>query len=104
MAIEKVNGIENAELPEGVQVAVTETEITPGITELEDGSAIIGEMQEQLDAPISIPFDANLADYIEDGELGTIASDIVGDIENDIQSRKDWEEQYKSGLELLVMN
>jgi hypothetical protein len=104
MAIEKVNGIENAELPEGVQVAVTETEITPGITELEDGSAIIGEMQEQLDAPISIPFDANLADYIEDGELGTIASDIVGDIENDIQSRRDWEEQYKSGLELLGMN
>ena len=104
MAIEKVNGIENAELPEGVQVAVTETEITPGITELEDGSAIIGEMQEQLDAPISIPFDANLADYIEDGELGTIASDIVGEIENDIQSRRDWEDQYKSGLELLGMN
>jgi hypothetical protein len=104
MAIEKVNGIENAALPEGVQVDVTETEITPGITELEDGSAIIGEMQEQLDIPVSIPFDANLADYIEDGELGTIASDIVGEIENDIQSRKDWEEQYKSGLELLGMN
>ena len=45
MAIEKVNGIENASLPEGVQVSVTETEITPGVTELEDGSAIIGEMQ-----------------------------------------------------------
>tara|TARA_S200002703_G_scaffold157400_1_gene165138 strand:+ start:2132 stop:4531 length:2400 start_codon:yes stop_codon:yes gene_type:complete len=104
MAIEKVNGIENAALPEGVQVAVTETEITPGITEFEDGSAIIGEMQEQLDAPISIPFDANLAEHIEDGELGTIASDIVGDIENDIQSRRDWEDQYKSGLELLGMN
>jgi hypothetical protein len=104
MAIEKVNGIENAALPEGVQVAVTETEITPGITEFEDGSAIIGEMQEQLDAPISIPFDANLAEHIEDGELGTIASDIVGEIENDIQSRRDWEDQYKSGLELLGMN
>jgi hypothetical protein len=104
MAIEKVNGIENAALPEGVQVAVTETEITPGITEFEDGSAIIGEMQEQLDAPISIPFDANLAEHIDDGELGTIASDIVGDIENDIQSRRDWEDQYKSGLELLGMN
>jgi len=40
MAIEKVNGIENAALPEGVQVAVTETEITPGITEFEDGSKV----------------------------------------------------------------
>ena len=104
MAIEKVNGIENASLPEGVQVSVTETEITPGVTELEDGSAIIGEMQEELEASMPVPFNANLAEFIDDSELGVISSDIVGNIDEDISSRKDWEDQYKGGLELLGMN
>ncbi len=104
MAIEKVNGIESVDLPQGMQVSVTETEITPGVTELEDGSAIIGEMQEQLEASMPVPFNANLADYIDDSELGVISSDLVGDIEEDISSRRDWEDQYKGGLELLGMN
>ena len=98
MAIEKVNGIENVDLPQGVQVSVTDTEITPGVTELEDGSAIIGEMQEQIDASIPVPFNANLAEYIEEGDLGVISSDITGDIDEDISSRRDWEDQYKGGF------
>ena len=104
MAIEKVNGIENVALPEGIQVSVPDAEITPGITELEDGSAIIGEMEEQIGASMPVAFDANLAELIDDGDLGVISSDLVGDIEEDISSRRDWEDQYKGGLELLGMN
>jgi hypothetical protein len=104
MAIEKVNGIENAALPEGIQVSVPDAEITPGITELEDGSAIIGEMQETIETSMPVAFDANLAELIDDGDLGVISSDLVGDIEEDISSRRDWEDQYKGGLELLGMN
>jgi hypothetical protein len=104
MAIEKVNGIENVDLPQGVQVSVTDTEITPGVTEMEDGSAIIGEMQEQIDTSIPVPFDANLAEYIDDDDLNVVSSDLVGAINDDISSRRDWEDQYKGGLELLGMN
>jgi hypothetical protein len=104
MAIEKVNGVENPEQPQGIQVPLPEADITPGVTELEDGSVIIGEMQQQMEATMPVPFNANLAEYIDEADLGVISSDLVGDIEEDISSRRDWEEQYKGGLELLGMN
>ena len=46
-------------------------------------------------------FDCNLADYMNDGELAEIAGDILGDIDADIASRKDWMQTYTDGLELL---
>jgi hypothetical protein len=48
-----------------------------------------------------IPFDANLADFLEDDTLGEIASDLVGSYEDDLASRQDWEETYTKGLDLL---
>ena len=104
MAIEKVNGVENPEQPQGVQVPLPEAEITPGVTELDDGSVIVGEMQQEIQATIPVPFDANLAEFIEESDLGVVSSDLVGAIDDDISSRRDWEEQYKGGLELLGMN
>ena len=104
MAIEKVNGVENPEQPQGIQVPLPEAEITPGVTELEDGSAIIGEMQQEIEASMPVPFNANLAEFIDDADLGVISSDITSDIDEDISSRRDWEDQYKGGLELLGMN
>jgi hypothetical protein len=46
-------------------------------------------------------FDANLAEYMNEGELTTIAGDLIGDYDNDISSRKDWIQTYVDGLELL---
>ena len=46
-------------------------------------------------------FNANLADYIDDGELASIAEELIGDFDEDIASRKDWIQTYVDGLELL---
>jgi len=46
-------------------------------------------------------FDANLAEYMDESELESIASDIISDVEEDIASRKDWLQTYVDGLELL---
>ena len=46
-------------------------------------------------------FDANLAEYIDDGELTMIAGDLIGDFDADISARKDWIQTYVDGLELL---
>jgi hypothetical protein len=46
-------------------------------------------------------FDANLADDMSDSELQSLASDLIGDFEDDISSRKDWIQTYVDGLELL---
>jgi hypothetical protein len=46
-------------------------------------------------------FDANLAEFMNEGELASIAGDLIGDFDNDIASRKDWIQTYVDGLELL---
>ena len=48
-------------------------------------------------------FDANLAEFMDDGELQSIASELVELVESDINSRKDWVEMYVKGLDVLGM-
>jgi hypothetical protein len=50
-----------------------------------------------------VPFDANLAEHMDDSELQTVANDLVSLIEADITGRKDWVETYVKGLEVLGM-
>ena len=46
-------------------------------------------------------FNANLAEFLGDDELSYIASELIGDFDEDIGSRKDWIQTYVDGLELL---
>jgi hypothetical protein len=46
-------------------------------------------------------FDENLAEVLDEGTLQQLAGDLVGDIDNDLSSRKDWEQMYKDGITLL---
>lgn len=48
-----------------------------------------------------VPFDANLAEFIDDDKLANIASDLVAEVENDLLSRKDWEEAIVDGIKFL---
>ena len=51
--------------------------------------------------PSADDFDANLAEFMAEGAMSTMASDLSGDIDNDRNSRKDWEKAYTEGLKLL---
>jgi hypothetical protein len=53
--------------------------------------------------PSDEDFDANLAEYMSDGDLQALASDLVGDFDEDIGSRKDWMQTYVDGIQLLGM-
>jgi hypothetical protein len=53
--------------------------------------------------PSDEDFDANLAEYMSDGDLQSLASDLVGDFDEDIGSRKDWMQTYVDGIQLLGM-
>jgi hypothetical protein len=48
-------------------------------------------------------FDENLAELLDDGELSSIASELLSDFDDDIGSRKDWIMTYTDGLDLLGM-
>ncbi len=76
---------------------------TPGITEFDDGSAVVGEYEEEAEPVEDIPFDGNLADVVDEDVLMSISSDLVGSIEDDFAARQDWEDTYKKGLEFLGM-
>ena len=72
------------------------------IETLEDGTMLIGEPPiEQMDPQED--FYANLAESIDDAELGRIYNDAMGDFQADKSSRKEWEQQYREGLEYLGM-
>ena len=106
MAVEKGIGAGgDAMTPqEQAEIDVIDFPAQPGISEMDDGSVIVGEMIEETTIPVDIPFDANLAEFIDDGDLGRVASEISSDINDDIASRQDWEESYKRGIDLLGMN
>ena len=48
-------------------------------------------------------FDANLAEYMDESELQSLASELVSLVDADINSRKDWTEMFVKGLEVLGM-
>ena len=107
MAIERglgAGGIpEETSLDEGLLQNIIELPQQPSVTEFTDGSAIVGEFQDEQPPAMTVPFDGNLADVIDEAELNRISSDLVGSIEDDLSSREDWEDTYKTGLEFLGM-
>jgi hypothetical protein len=60
-------------------------------------------MRIEEEEPSDEDFDANLAEYMSDGDLQALASDLVGDFDEDIGSRKDWMQTYVDGIQLLGM-
>ena len=48
-------------------------------------------------------FNANLVEFLDDGDLEEIVGDLIADFDDDISSRKDWIQTYVDGLELLGM-
>jgi len=49
-------------------------------------------------------FDANLAEYMDEGDLDSLGSELVEDFGKDIMDRKDWIKTYVDGLKLLGLN
>ena len=67
----------------------------------QDGSAVLDFMPDEMNVEAMIPFDANLAEYIDEGELGALSAQLLGDFEEDRMSRDEWEDAYVKGLDLL---
>ena len=107
MAIEKSlyeapQGLEDS-LSDDDEIIGLELELEmPTVEEFEDGSVEITLIaDDKEDELANAPFDANLAEYIDDTELATMASELMGEISSDIESRKEWAETFVKGLELL---
>jgi len=67
----------------------------------QDGSAVLDFMPDEMNVEAMIPFNANLAEYMDEGELGALSAQLMGDFEEDRMSRDEWEDTYVKGLDLL---
>ena len=107
MAIEK--GLYSA--PEGLDkelegveemdTSALEIEIVdPEMVTLSDGSVEITLIPD-MDETDLMEFDGNLAEALEDGDLQELSSDLLGLVEADIESRKEWADTFVKGLDTL---
>ena len=72
------------------------------VVETEDGGVLIDFNPGEIEAD-DVPFGDNLADYMDESDLSSLSSDLVGQFLADKNSRKDWEETYIKGLDQLGM-
>ena len=102
--IERLSDLIDLEVEDGTEVQIEEP-MAPGgaddiAIELTDDGAEINYSPD-VEVIDTTPFDANLAEYIDEGELGRIAFQLISDFEEDKGSRSEWEEAYIKGLDLL---
>ena len=93
--------MDGAEAMVGIDV-VTEGDL-PVMVELEDGSVEISFGEEVEEADMA-PFDANLAEYLDDKQLQEISGDLCEAIEGDMAARRDWADSYVKGLDVIGFN
>ncbi len=66
----------------------------------DDGSVSVLDDINMLEQE-AVPFNANLAEVLEEDELETLSTELHALYTVDKESRKEWEKTYKDGLELL---
>ena len=98
MAIEKVNEEINLEIEPNSAQEIDAPMMEGDALMLEDGSAIVNPAEDTTDQGA---FNANLADFIPEDELQSLAAGLMKDYEYDKDARADWLQSYTDGLDLL---
>jgi hypothetical protein len=92
--------------PVGLSDMMDAPDIEIEIEDPESMSIDMGDVEIDLKPrkPTAEDFDANLADFMDDSELGALGNDLVDDFVKDNMDRKDWIKTYIEGLKLLGLN
>ena len=88
--------------PQGIgELAQDEEPIEIEIIDPEAVNIDIGDVEISIRPGEDDEFNENLADTLDEDDIMAMASELAGDIEQDKNSRKDWEKAYTEGLKLL---
>ena len=103
MAVEK--GLYSA--PIGIEEAALEQEedleieiVNPEMVTLDDGSVEVTIIPD-ADVGDMVEFDDNLAEVLDDSVLNELSDTLIGEIDSDVSSRKDWADAFVKGLDVL---
>ena len=98
MAIDKAMNPLGNPADEDVEIEIVNPDAVS--IETEDGGAII-ILGPEMSQDLMPGFNANLAEHMDESDLGAIGHELLDDFESDSRSREDWEQTYKKGLDLL---
>ena len=100
MAIEK--GLFQA--PKGVDEEATEQLeieiVNPDMVTLDDGSMEVTIVPDAKGVGTGA-FDENIAENMEEDQLASVADELLGNIDSDLESRKEWADTFVKGLDVL---
>ena len=104
--VERRDALPPVELEEGPEVdidVIDETVIAaPGLNiELEDDGGVVVDFDPRAAGPETEDFYDNLADLLDDRASSRISSELLEQYEANKSGRKEWEDAYRTGLELL---
>jgi hypothetical protein len=73
------------------------------IDDVDGGATVIIEQKKpgSKSIPLDLPFDANLAEYIDDSDLSSIGQDVKEMVTNDIETNTKWRDDFNNGLKFL---
>ena len=103
MAIEKSLSQAPLGLTEEMMAQAAEPDIEIEIEDPERVSIEMGGLEIEIEPgkKEDDDFNANIAEEMDEDELVGLATDLLGDFEEDLSSRKDWMQTYVDGLDLL---
>lgn len=84
-----------------INVDVPGEDLGPTVTPAEDGGVTVDFSNTPEDALPALGHAENLAEVMEEGDLDSIAGDLISSFEDDLNTRADWEKAYIQGLDLL---
>jgi len=92
--------------PVGLAEMMDAPEIEIEVEDPESMSISMGDIEIDLEPreATAEDFDANLAEFMDEGELDALGNDLVDDFVKDGMDRKDWIKTYIDGLKLLGLN
>jgi hypothetical protein len=102
MAIDKTLYQAPVGIEEEAQALMGEPDLEIEIEDPESVSIKAGGLEIVIDPDVEGPdFYNNIAEEIDEAELQSLGADLLAYVQDDLDSRKDWEKTYKEGLVLL---
>jgi len=92
---------EQTEEEDAVEIAVVNPEAVA--IDTPEGGVVIDFAPEEDEEGEEVAHEENLAEHMDDTQLGNLSSDLLGAFEADQTSRKEWSHTYTKGLDLLGM-
>jgi hypothetical protein len=98
MAIDRLAQPFDASEGEELEIVIENPE---SVSVMDEEGGMVIDFDPNASELMGVRHDSNLAEFMSDGDVDALASELVAQFESDRNSRADWEDSYIRGLDLL---